>query len=181
MQSKEIQELTASEPLTIEQEYEMQQSWLIDDDKLTFIVLKKSDESTSSLRELIKISKMVGDVNLFLNDPDDRSIAEVEVMIADPTARNSGLATNSLLLLFHYAIYTLGIRKLVAKISMKNQPSLQLFTKLGFKKTKSVDIFQEVHMELVVEENVKNWIRERIGETLDVGTYEEESWEVKRD
>lgn len=32
MSSTELQQLTASEPLTLEREYEMQQSWLADDD-----------------------------------------------------------------------------------------------------------------------------------------------------
>ena len=32
MKSKELQELTASEPLTLEEEYEMQKSWREDDD-----------------------------------------------------------------------------------------------------------------------------------------------------
>jgi len=32
MQNKELQKLTASEPLTLDQEYGMQQSWLKDDD-----------------------------------------------------------------------------------------------------------------------------------------------------
>lgn len=32
MKSAELQKLTASEPLTLEQEYKMQQSWLMDDD-----------------------------------------------------------------------------------------------------------------------------------------------------
>lgn len=36
MQSKELQELTASEPLTLEQEYEMQRSWR-EDEKSTFL------------------------------------------------------------------------------------------------------------------------------------------------
>ena len=43
MQSKEILEATASEPLSIEQEYKMQESWREDDDKLTFIVLSAQD------------------------------------------------------------------------------------------------------------------------------------------
>ncbi|KAF9163112.1 N-acetyltransferase 9 [Actinomortierella ambigua] len=58
MQSPELLELTASEPLTLEEEYEMQRSWHV-------------DENT-----------MVGDVNLFYNDHDDPQSAEIEIMIA---------------------------------------------------------------------------------------------------
>ena len=41
MENEEIRELTASLPLTIEEEYEMQQTWLNDKDKCTFIILSK--------------------------------------------------------------------------------------------------------------------------------------------
>ena len=43
MQSEEILQTTASEPLTIENEYKMQESWREDEDKLTFIILLASD------------------------------------------------------------------------------------------------------------------------------------------
>jgi len=41
MENEEIRELTASLPLSIDEEYEMQQTWLNDEDKCTFIILSK--------------------------------------------------------------------------------------------------------------------------------------------
>ena len=68
MSSKEIQELTSSEPLSLEEEYNMQETWLKDDDKLTFIVLRRDfyESKTESNKEEREIFSMVGDVNVFL-------------------------------------------------------------------------------------------------------------------
>lgn len=41
MQNEEIQQLTASLPLTLDEEYQMQQTWLNDQDKCTFIILSR--------------------------------------------------------------------------------------------------------------------------------------------
>ncbi len=49
------------------------------------------------------------DVNLFLNDPDDKHAAEIEVMIAEPKSRGKGLATEALQLLMSWAVVHLGI------------------------------------------------------------------------
>lgn len=38
MKSEELQHLTASEPLSLEEEYQMQQSWQIDDNSLYLLV-----------------------------------------------------------------------------------------------------------------------------------------------
>lgn len=47
---------------------------------------------------------MAGDVNFFLNDADDASIAELEVMIAEERSRGAGLAYEALTLLMAWAV-----------------------------------------------------------------------------
>ena len=125
MKDPYLLDMTASEPLSIEEEYEMQRSWQEDANKCTFIILinkelKQEINSTGSINianlasneiydnfasnidsNLVdeEISLMVGDVNLFLNDHDDKSIAELEIMIANNSYRNYGLGT-------HLSIYS---------------------------------------------------------------------------
>ncbi|CAB4054298.1 unnamed protein product [Lepeophtheirus salmonis] len=72
MKDPEILDLTGSEPLTIEQEYEMVKTWRESEDKLTFIICE---------REPIK---MIGDTNVYFGtDDDDLKFGEVEIMIAE--------------------------------------------------------------------------------------------------
>ena len=56
---------------------------------------------------------MIGDVNLFLNDPDDFHCGEVEIMIAEETARHKGYGIETLHTFFRYgnlksAVYLLS-------------------------------------------------------------------------
>ncbi|CAN0219216.1 unnamed protein product, partial [Ectocarpus fasciculatus] len=98
--------MTASEPLSLDEEYAMQLSWKEDPKKCTFIVLcialsgggggegKEKDAGESAV--------MAGDVNLFFNDYEDPGMCEVEVMIAEEGLRRRGLAKEAVLMLMRY-------------------------------------------------------------------------------
>ncbi|KAF7586810.1 hypothetical protein BBP40_008328, partial [Aspergillus hancockii] len=105
---KEIQEATASEPLTLEEEYNMQQSWRQDPDKLTFIVCLPAADSDSQQGQLSKTAdtpdRMIGDINLFLRvdngeegTSEPQIIGEVELMIAEKKNQRKGLGKATLL------------------------------------------------------------------------------------
>jgi RimJ/RimL family protein N-acetyltransferase len=110
-------------------------TWLHAQLECTFIILDKSSH------------KMVGDVNLFLNQDEDSS-AEIEVMIAEEEFRGKGYGKKALRMMMSYAISDLGIHHFVAKISLKNEPSRKLFEKLGFELVKISEIFQEAELHL---------------------------------
>ena len=130
-----LQETTASEPLTLEQEFEMQVSWETDPCKCTFI-LEVGDV-------------MVGDVNLYMFLEDDQKrCAELEVMVALPAYRSKGLGTEAVQRMMHYGINVLQIQKFMVKISSDNLPSLAMFNKLGFRATSTSIVFNETTFEL---------------------------------
>lgn len=149
MKNEEIQILTCSEPLSLEEEYEMQRTWLIDDDseiycvnflELTFIII-----SIEFAKKDDVISGMCGDVNIFLNEKE----AEIEVMIAEDESRKKGIAFEALNMIIEYSRKHLVIEKFVAKILDGNDASIALFEKLGFKKVKYVEVFKEHVLEML--------------------------------
>ena len=85
MQDPDLLQATGSEPLSLQEEYEMQASWRSDDAKCTFIVLarnlldeKSKAELTSGSGDLLRddfirrtLCAMVGDVNLFLSEEEE--------------------------------------------------------------------------------------------------------------
>ncbi|GAA5798085.1 hypothetical protein HPULCUR_003485 [Helicostylum pulchrum] len=130
MKSPFLQEMTASDPLTLEEEYEMQTSW-------------HQDEEI-----------MVGDVNIFLNDPDnDKTFGEIEVMVAEPAFRRTGCGKEALKILMGYCIQVLGLKTFQAKISLNNEPSISLFkSHFGFYQVSISQVFEEVVLEWSLSE-----------------------------
>ncbi|XP_046993284.1 N-acetyltransferase 9 isoform X2 [Schistocerca americana] len=157
MQSEELQHLTASEPLTLEEEYSMQQSWLHDANKCTFIIIEKQEFKRSGN----EIGSMVGDTNLFLQEPEDSQSAEIEIMIAEEKARGKKYGWEATLLMLCYGCEVLGIKKFQAKIGLDNVKSISMFSKMGFNKVSESNIFQEVTMERIVDNGWKTWLLEQ--------------------
>ncbi|XP_062508135.1 alpha/beta-tubulin-N-acetyltransferase 9-like isoform X2 [Corticium candelabrum] len=145
MKSPELLELTASEQLSLEEEYQMQQTWLKDDNKCTFIVLDAEKLNTST-----ETDAMVGDVNLFLNDPDDVSVGEIEIMTAESSSRRKGIASEALTAMMRYANEKLAVTKFVAKVGQNNAASRSFFQKLEFKQVSLNAVFHEVVLERLI-------------------------------
>ncbi|KAJ3566658.1 hypothetical protein NP233_g6864 [Leucocoprinus birnbaumii] len=128
MSDADLRDLTASEPLSLEEEYEMQKTWQKDEDKLTFIILSRHPEDGLPILDghtpgahispedpRVESLQMVGDVNLFFKgdrlavahettaNEDDEFEVEIEIMIAEKPFRRKGFALESLLLLLTYA------------------------------------------------------------------------------
>ncbi|KAJ3860732.1 GNAT domain-containing protein [Lentinula novae-zelandiae] len=176
MENEELRTLTASEPLTLDQEYEMQQKWQMDEDKLTFIILAREGDAfipdtINPTDSQVSSLPMVGDVNIFFSrtplsvsestnslpfDDGQEFTAEAEIMIAEPLYRRRGYAQEALRLMFQYVTETHQVpvkmphsippTSLIARISDKNTPSIKLFERLGFQITKHVEVFEEVEL-----------------------------------
>ena len=142
MKSETLQELTESEPLTIEEEYAMCESWQKDEDKLTFIIV---ENASGYLDDNDDILHMVGDVNCFFNDPEDvKANVELEVMVAEVGARRRGYAKEAVSLMMGYVVRELGVKGFRAQILEKNVGSIRLFEALGFVFVKKIAVFGEV-------------------------------------
>ncbi|XP_029132626.1 N-acetyltransferase 9 isoform X2 [Labrus bergylta] len=159
MKSPELQQLTASEPLTLEQEYDMARSWREDNDKCTFIILDKQLWADSSVEEE---KCMVGDVNLFLTDPSDPTSAELEIMIAEPSYRGKGIGKEVTRMMMCYGVTKLGLKKYQVKIGLDNEISIAMFKRLHFQEVSVCKVFKEVTLEMTVDESVRTRL---LGET----------------
>ena len=175
MKSPELLELTGSEPLTFEKEEKMCEEWRRDDKKRTFIILDGGASRTNADTDtqsdlpagdgavcntdwvLKRLDRMVGDVNLFLSVEEEldetgsvcSSVfqAELEVMIAEPSGRRQGLATQACQFMIGEA-FRAGVERVFVKVKDDNSPSLRMFEKMGFDFVKHVECFGETEMEI---------------------------------
>ncbi|KAL7727898.1 hypothetical protein ACLKA6_019462 [Drosophila palustris] len=162
-----LRNLTASDELSLSEEYEMQQSWRQDADKLTFIVLcAKTYAKTND-----EIAAMVGDTNLFLHydEEDKQHVAEAEIMIATSEARGKGYGREAMLLMLKYAQSNLPLAKFQAKIDMDNLVSLRLFESFQFIEVRRVEVFHEVTLERQITPDWLAWLDAQV--TLRCETY----------
>lgn len=175
MKDPKLLEATGSEPLSIDEEIQMQQSWRDDEDKCTFIVLSREDcdltnDKQGEDSEFVarNVNAMVGDVNLFLSVEDDTDNeaelpeakdsnkqggfrhrqAEIDIMIAEQDYQKRGMGREASCLMMLYGAKILGIRRLFCKINEDNHASLGLFEKLGFKQCDYAECFRQVELEL---------------------------------
>ncbi|XP_050353726.1 LOW QUALITY PROTEIN: alpha/beta-tubulin-N-acetyltransferase 9 [Nymphalis io] len=158
MQSEELQKLTASQPLSLDEEYEMQKSWRKEDeDKCTFIILDKNIYETKNN----EISSMIGDTNIFITDKDN-SIGEIEIMIAEKSALGKKNGWESVIIMMLYGIKYIKIKTFEAKISYSNYTSINMFKKLGFVEKSRSDMFEEITFQKIVTEDWEKWLDQQI-------------------
>ncbi|XP_068335483.1 GCN5-related N-acetyltransferase 9 [Pyrus communis] len=164
MKDPALLQATGSEPLTLNQEYQMQLTWTQDPNKQTFIVLDKPLVVGEFSHGGPHVEAMIGDVNLYMNDLDDPHMGEIEIMIAEQKSRGKGLGKESALMMMAFAIENLAIHIFRAKIGEQNGASLSLFRKLGFEEISRSEIFKEVTLELHVT-------KDKHEELLQIGSF----------
>lgn len=146
---------------------------------MTFIILERSKEPSVARGTIpADLSEgMIGDVNLFLTDASDdeedeqsieqtnsgkvpRKQGELEIMIAEQSARRKGYASQALTLMICYAMQQLrlGPEDFLVRIGMNNTKSIHMFERMGFEIVKRVDVFQEVEMRVRTRVEQFKWL-----------------------
>ncbi|XP_073968553.1 microtubule-associated Nat9 isoform X4 [Rhodnius prolixus] len=149
MNSDELRKQTASEKLTLSEEYEMQQTWLNDENK-----------------------SMIGDANLYLTKTEGGFIGEIGLMIAECSFRGRGYGKEALFGLLNYGIKNLNINKFNAIISMDNSVSIGMFFKLQFSKVSESCVFNEITLTREVSDDFLKFLEHSIVTYIEDSTEE---------
>jgi RimJ/RimL family protein N-acetyltransferase len=174
---QQLRELTASEPLNLQEEHDNQRSWREDNDKLTFIICFKdttaasvSDSAADSNLEASSVIRqsednpdvMMGDINLFLKEIEPESetgsagdvTGEINLMIAEHSARGKGYGIEALKTFLWYIVqYRSKILEEFAQgkhFRVRNLVSLE--AKIGKNNTPSIKLFERLGFTKVSEE-----------------------------
>jgi RimJ/RimL family protein N-acetyltransferase len=167
MQDVDLQAATASEPLSMTEEYDMQRSWRTDNDKLTFIVCQSREPENASQTvqggQYDRPERMIGDINLFLFEPEDDEdegeqapdstnssnglVGEIELMIARKDLHRQGYGRAALLSFTAYILDTWA--QIASEYSSKSDSqtprSLQyLRVKINQSNERSIALFQSI-------------------------------------
>lgn len=100
---------------------------------------------------------MIGDTNLFVIDK-DTATAEIEIMIAEKSARGKKLGWEAVIAMMMYGIKYIGVKIYEAKISLVNVISINMFMKLGFSEKSKSEVFQEITLGKCVSEEWTKWL-----------------------
>lgn len=104
---------------------------------------------------------MIGDTNIFIVDQ-EYAIGEIEIMIAESSARGKKLGWEAVILMLLYGIKYIQLKVFEAKISLSNEISINMFKKLGFQEKSISEIFQEVTLEKKVNTEWIEWLSKEV-------------------
>ncbi|KAF3906260.1 hypothetical protein ABW20_dc0102543 [Dactylellina cionopaga] len=170
--SKALRDATASERLSLPEEYAMQKSWREDADKLTFILCLPSAgikllggsekrRKEHHLAEGVEDAPefLIGDVNLFLYEDEDEDeeigaqdqakiVGEIELMIARTEYQGQGLGKIAVLVFMFYVLRHQGeILRQDSKRQSKGDNLGYLRVKIGKENSRSLGLFQKLGFE----------------------------------
>ncbi|EED86487.1 predicted protein, partial [Thalassiosira pseudonana CCMP1335] len=154
MQDPSLLDATASEPLTMEEEVDMQISWRDDERKCTFIILARDLLDCSSGEPDTEGEEQPYNTGNKQSTTctEQLSQAELDIMIAESSHRHKGLGVELALTMMHYGAFHLHIRRFFVKIKNTNNASLKLFReKLGFVQCAYAECFGEYELECKCE------------------------------